>query len=154
MISDELKKKITDIQGRYEVKRAALIPALHLVCDEYGWISGDACVELAELFEMKPVQVREVASFYSMFPLEETGKYVIKVCKTLSCFIMGAENILEHIQKRLNIGLNETTKDKKFTLMTFECLGACDKAPVMQINDKQYEHLTIEKVDKILDGLN
>ena len=79
MLSDELKKKITDIQGSYQVKRAALIPALHVVCDEYGWISEEACEDLAELFDLRPVQVREVASFYSMFPLEETGKYIIKV---------------------------------------------------------------------------
>ncbi len=153
MFSAELKKKITDIQDRYMVKRAALIPAIHIVCDEFGWLSQESCVELAELFDLRPVQVREVASFYSMFPLEPTGKYVIKVCKTLSCFIMGAENILEHIQNKLKINLGETTTDGKFTLMTFECLGACDKAPVMQINDKQYENLTIEKVDEILGGL-
>ncbi len=154
MFSEELNSKIKNLQDKYVVKRAALLPAMHIVEDEYGYIGEDACRDLAELFELAPAEIAEVCSFYSMFSRDPVGEYVIRVCKTLTCHLGGAPEILNHIEEKLDIKTGETTEDGKFTLQTFECLGACDVAPVMQINDKQYEHLTLKKVDNILEELS
>jgi NADH-quinone oxidoreductase subunit E len=152
-LSEAASQKIQAIINRYPEKRSALIPSLHLVQKEIGWVSEEAIREIAGLFDLSPIEVNEVVSFYTMFHRKPVGKYVIQVCTNISCLLCDAEEIVAHLTKRLGIKMGETTADKKFTLMEVECLGSCGTSPVIQINDDYYEELTPEKVDQILDGL-
>jgi NADH-quinone oxidoreductase subunit E len=108
---------------------------------------------VASLLNIQPVEAYEVASFYSMFNLKPRGKCLIEVCRTSSCWLMGAEDIVDHIANKLNIKVGETTPDGKYTLKTVECLGSCGTAPMMQIGADYYENLTFEKVNETLDKL-
>ncbi len=131
--------------------KSALIPILHLAQSEFdGWLSPEAMDVVAELLNIKPIEVYEVASFYSMFNLNPVGQCLIEVCRTSSCWLMGSEDVVRHIENRLNIKDGQTTPDGKFTLKTVECLGSCGTAPMMMIGADYYEDLTLEKVDKIL----
>ena len=152
-LSEAASQKIQAIINRYPEKRSALIPSLHLVQREMGWVSEEAICEIAGIFDLSPVEVNEVVSFYTMFHRKPVGKYVIQVCTNISCLLCDAEEIVTHLTKRLGIKMGETTADTKFTLMEVECLGSCGTSPVIQINDDYYEELTPEKVDQILDGL-
>jgi len=115
--------------------------------------SAEVLCELAEIFRLTPNEVHEVASFYTMLFRKPVGRYVIWVCTNISCMLCGAEGILAHLESRLGIRPGETTPDGRFTLMEAECLASCGTAPVVQINDDYYENLTLEKLDRILDGL-
>ena len=143
-----------EIIARYptDKKKSALIPLLHLAQDENeGWLSVETMDYVASVLGILPIEVYEVASFYSMFNLKKRGNCLIEVCRTSSCWLSGAEDIVRHIEKRLGIKDGETTADGKFTLKTVECLGACGYAPMLQVGDKFHEHLTIEKVDSLID---
>jgi len=105
---------------------------------------------IAGLLGLSPLQVMDVVSFYTLYPRQEEGRYVIQVCATLSCALLGAESLVDHLEEKLGIKVGGTTPDKKFTLKKVECLGSCGTAPVMQINDDYYENLTVEKIDDIL----
>jgi NADH-quinone oxidoreductase subunit E len=134
-------------------QKSALLPLLHLAQMEFGgWLSVPAMDYVASLLHITPIEVYEVASFYSMFNLKPVGKCVVEVCRTGPCWLLGAEDIVRHAEKRLGIKSGETTSDGMFTLKTVECLAACGTAPVMQIGETYYEQLTNEKVDQILDG--
>ena len=137
----------------YPQKSAALIPVLHLAKREFKTITPEVMQYVADLLSISPQRVMDVVSFYTLFPRQEEGRYVIQVCATLSCSLMGAESILDYLQKKLNIKTGETTADRRFTLKKVECLGSCGTAPVMQINDDYYENLTLHKLDEILNGL-
>lgn len=152
-LTPDFKKELDKIVKQYEKKYAALLPVLHRVQDEFGWIPREAEVEIAKYLDVTEVRIREVVSFYVMFREKKIGRYHIKVCQTMACHLMGQQTILDYIRTKLNIDLNETTLDKKFTLSTVECLGACDQAPVMQINNDFYGFLTPDKIDEILDQL-
>jgi NADH-quinone oxidoreductase E subunit len=152
-LSEATCQKIQVIIGKYPQKRSALIPSLHLVQKEVGYIPEEAICEIARLFDLSPNEVNEVVSFYTMFHKEPVGKYLIQVCTNISCLICNAEQIVAHLTKRLGIKLGETSADKKYTLVEVECLGSCGTSPVIQINDVYYEDLTPEKVDRILDSL-
>jgi NADH-quinone oxidoreductase subunit E len=133
--------------------KSALIPLLHLAQDEFGgWLAPEAMQYVASILKIQDIEAYEVASFYSMFNLKKRGNCLIEVCHTSSCWLMGAEDVVRHIQKRLGIKVGETTADGMFTLKTVECLGACGYAPMFQVGDKFYEHLTLEKVDALIDG--
>lgn len=137
-----------------ERKRSALIPLLLLVVQrERGYIDSPGVNFLARKLELNATDVWETATFYSMINMRPVGKYHIQVCKTLSCRIMGEEEITGHICERLGIHAGETTPDGKFTVSRVECLGSCGTAPMMQIGFDYHEDLTVEKVDKILDSL-
>ena len=153
MLSESACQKIQELIGQYPKKRSALIPSLHLVQKELGYVSQDAMREIARIFGISPSEVHEVASFYTMFHRKPVGKYVLQVCTNISCQLCNAEGILSHLTKRLGIKPGETTPDNKFTLIEVECLGSCGTSPVAQINDDYYEELTPEKLDKILDSL-
>lgn len=143
-----------EIIARYptDKKKSALIPLLHLAQDENeGWLSVETMDYVASVLGILPIEVYEVASFYSMFNLKKRGNCLIEVCRTSSCWLSGAEDIVRHIEKRLGIKDGETTADGKFTLKTVECLGACGYAPMLQVGDKFHEHLTIEKVDSLIE---
>ena len=154
--SSETLKKVQLLIKRYpeDQKKSALLPVLHMAQEELGgYLSVDVMDYIASLLEIQPIEVYEVATFYSMFYLDKMGKHVIEVCQTGPCAICGGESILEYLRKKLNIKTGETTPDGLFTLKTVECLGACGYAPVMQINNVFYEFLTNEKIDLILERL-
>ena len=153
MLSNAASQKIQALIAKYPQKRSALIPSLHLVQKEQGYLSIETIREIAELLDLPPNEVNGVAGFYTMFYKKPMGKYVIQVCTNISCMLCNAEEIVEHLTRRLGIKMGETTADNKFTLLEVECLGSCGTSPVVQINDDYYEELTPGKLDQILDGL-
>jgi NADH-quinone oxidoreductase subunit E len=153
MLSDTACQKIQALMGKYPRKRSALIPSLQLAQNEVGYLSSEIMLEIAQLFDLPPNEVNEVVSFYTMFYKKPMGKYVIQVCTNISCLLCNAEEILAHLIRRLGIKIGETSADRKYTLLEVECLGSCGTSPVIQINEDYYEDLSIEKLDRILDGL-
>ncbi len=132
--------------------KSALLPMLHLAqAESAGWLSVPVMNRVAEILNIKPIEVYEVASFYSMYNLKPVGKCLIEVCRTSSCWLRGADDIVRHIENKLDIKAGETTKDGKFTLKTVECLGSCGTAPMLQIGEDFHENLTMEKVDQLLE---
>ena len=152
-LSTELVTKINQIAESYPEKNSALLPALHLVQDEFGWVPSTIVKQLAEVLETTPNKIYAVLTFYTMFNTKPVGKYHIQVCRNVSCSLLGAKHVIDHLSNRLNIQPGENSSDGKFTLSLVECLGACGNAPVMMINDKYYENLTDQKVDEILESL-
>ena len=142
-----------EILPRYETKHAALLPILHGIQHEYRCIPYQAMIEIATFLELKPADVLDTASFYEEFSVEKLGKYVIGVCQSVACEICGHQAILDHVRKILDLEPHETTDDGKYTLLTLECLGSCDTAPVALVNDELHENLTIEKLDQIMENL-
>ena len=149
----ELRDKIEEISKKYPDKRSAVMPALYLVQDKYGYLTKEAMEEVAVALNLPPVQVYEIATFYTMYNKKPVGKYHIQLCTNVSCMLLGSEDILGYLKEKLGVDEGETTEDGLFTLSTVECLGSCGTAPVMQINDTYYEGITKDKVDKILEGL-
>ena len=148
----ELIQKITKRypDGKH---KSALIPVLHIAQAEFGgWLSPQTMDLVAEVLRLKPIEVYEVASFYSMFNLQPVGKCLIEVCRTSSCWLCGAEDIINHLEQKLNIKVGETSSDGMFTLKAVECLGSCGTAPMMQVGADYHENISIEKVDKLVDG--
>ena len=133
-------------------QKSALLPLLHLAQSEFdGWLSPEVMDYVASLLSIKPIEVYEVATFYSMFNTKPVGKCLIEVCQTSSCWLRGSDEIVEHLKNKWNIEVGETTADGMFTLKTVECLGACGYAPMMQLGKHYREHLTKEKVDAIIE---
>src|SRR5437762_8587251 len=150
----EKLQKVTEIIARYpEGKhKSALLPVLHLAQDEFGgWLDVPVMDYVATLLKIEPIEVYEVATFYSMYNLKPVGRYMFEVCQTGPCMINGSDAIIKYIADKLEIKPGETTKDGMFTLKTVECLGACGYAPMMQLGKTYREHLTKEKVDQIID---
>lgn len=154
--SEEKLAKVKEIIARYpEGKhKSALIPVLHLAQEEFGgWLDVPVMDYVATLISIKPIEVYEVATFYSMFNMKPVGKYVLEVCQTGPCMVSGSDKIISHIKTKLGIDAGETTEDGLFTLKPAECLGACGYAPMMQLGKHFREHLTTEKVDAIIEEL-
>jgi NADH-quinone oxidoreductase subunit E len=152
--SEDRLNKVREIVARYPEgkQKSALIPVLHIAQESNnGWLSAEAMDYVASLLQLTPIEVYEVATFYSMFNLKPVGKYLFEVCQTGPCMLNGSDNIINYIKEKLNIGIGETTEDGMFTLKTVECLGACGYAPMMQLGKFYKEHLTKEKVDAIID---
>ena len=152
----ETLELVEKIKGRYPKgkQKSALLPILHLAQAEWGWISQEVMDYIAELLGILPVEVYEVATFYTMFHLEPVGEHVIEYCRTGPCCLMGGVEVYDHLKKRLGIETGQTTKDGKFTIKEVECLAACGWGPVFQIREKYYMNLTTEKVDEIIDELS
>jgi len=150
MLTTEEKKEIEAEFPRYEQKRAVCVEALKIVQRHRAWVSDEALIALAEFLEMTPAELDAVATFYNLIFRKPVGKHVILVCDSVSCWIMGHERILQHLQDRLGIVLGETTADGIFTLLPIVCLGACDQAPAMMIDDELYGDLDPAKIDEIL----
>ena len=147
-------KKVAEIIARYPEgkQKSALLPVLHMAQVEFGgWLDVPVMDYVATLLKIEPIEVYEVASFYSMYNLKPVGKYLFEVCQTGPCMLNGSDNIIDYIKQKLNIGVGETTADGMFTLKTVECLGACGYAPMMQMGKTYREHLTKEKVDSIIE---
>ena len=152
--SDEKLKKVDEIVARYPQgkQKSALLPILHLAQEEFGgWLSPETMDYVASLLKLEPIEVYEVATFYSMYNLKPVGRYMFEVCQTGPCMLRGSDQIIDYNKQKLNIGVGETTADGLFTLKTVECLGACGYAPMMQLGKHFREHLTPEKVDAIID---
>ena len=153
--TSEQLQEVQRLVSRYPEGRekSALIPVLHLAQDTFGgWLSTDVMDYVASLLQLKPIEVYEVASFYSMFNLSPVGKHLLEVCQTGPCMLNGSDSIVEYIYQRLGIRPGETTKDGQFTLKTVECLGACGYAPMLQLGEHYKEHLTKEKIDALIES--
>jgi NADH-quinone oxidoreductase subunit E len=133
--------------------KSALIRILHMAEEDFGgWLSIETMDYVAEILNIQPIEVYEVATFYTMFNLDPVGKYVFEVCRTGPCMLVGSDQIIEYIENKLDIKVGETTADGMFTLKTAECLGACGYAPMLQCGKKYHEHLTKERVDEIINA--
>jgi len=153
MISEGLKQKFDTIIARYPTKRSAIVPLLLFAQDEIGYVSDEAIEEIAQRVGVRPIEVVEDISYYSMLHRQPIGKYNFQVCTNISCMLRGGEEIFQHCAKKLGIGHKQTTLDGMFSLEEVECLGACCGAPAMQVNYDYYENLTPEKVDKLIEEL-
>jgi NADH-quinone oxidoreductase subunit E len=152
--SEDKLAKVKEIIARYPEgkQKSALLPVLHVAQDTFGgWLSTETMDYVASLLQITPIEVYEVATFYSMYNLKPVGKYMFEVCQTGPCMLNGSDNIITYITDKLGIKPGETTADGMFTLKTVECLGACGYAPMMQLGKTYREHLTKEKVDSIID---
>lgn len=154
MISEQAKQRMRDLAARYPVSRSAVMPSLHIVQQEDGYISQEGLQAVAEALGMTVDDVKSVATFYTMYYQQPPGKKVIKVCTSIGCYLRSCDALVEHLEQRLGIKRGETTADGNYTLLTFECLASCGTAPVLQVNDDFVENLTKEKVDALLDRLD
>ncbi len=154
LFSEQKQAQVQEIIKRYpEGKhKSALLPVLHLAQEEFGgWLDVPVMDYVAEILNITPIEVYEVATFYSMYNMKPVGKYLFEVCQTGPCMLKGSDQIIDYIKNKLGIKVGETTEDGMFTLKTVECLGACGYAPMMQLGKTYREHLTSEKVDAIID---
>ena len=149
----ENRRRFDEIAAGYPDRRGAMLPALWLVQRQEGHISAEAMEYVGGLLDLPPAEVQAVVSFYTMYDRRPPGRYKLQVCRTLSCALMGAYDILRHLEGRLGIHDGETTEDGMFTIQEVECLGSCGTAPMMQVNDKYYENLTVGRVDALLEEL-
>jgi NADH-quinone oxidoreductase subunit E len=150
MLSEEERKEIESEILRSREKRGALLEAMRIVQKHRGWVS-DEIHDTAEMLGMTAAELDSVATFYSLIFRKPVGKHVILVCDTVSCWLTGYEKILDRLTRRLGMGMNETSADGQFTLLAVACLGVCDRAPAMMVDEELYTDLTPEKVDEILD---
>ncbi|MEO8763694.1 MAG: NAD(P)H-dependent oxidoreductase subunit E [Ginsengibacter sp.] len=152
--SKEKLDKVRELISHYPQgkQKSALLPVLHLAQQEFGgWLDAGTMDYVASLLNLQPIEVYEVATFYSMYNMKPVGKYIFEVCQTGPCMLNGSDNIIGYIQEKLGIGIGETTNDGLFTLKVVECLGACGYAPMMQFGKTFREHLTKEKIDNIIE---
>lgn len=152
VLTDASIQRIREYLAQYPDTRSALLPALHVAQNQLGWLSREAMEEVGELVGVAPDKVEEVASFYTMYYTEPVGTYVLEVCKTAPCSYMGADEIIDYVSAKLGIRPGETTEDRMFTLYRVECLAACHRAPVMQVNHRYYQELTPQKVDALIEA--
>lgn len=149
----EERAELARIIEKYPVKRSALIPALHLAQKQAGYITSAVMQHVAQIFEISPMEVWGVVSFYSMFKTHPIGEYHFQVCNNLSCALMGSSMLLRAVEARLGIKAGETREDGKFSLEKVECLGACGGAPCLQINEDYFERMAPEVIDEIISAL-
>jgi NADH-quinone oxidoreductase subunit E len=142
-----------DIIARYPVKKSALIPLLHLAQEQDGHVTDDAMEHIAELVDVTPAEVLGTCSFYEMFKREPVGDYVVNVCTNISCMLLGGEELLHHLERRLGIKAGDTTPDGKFTLEDVECIAACTEAPCLQVNYRYFHRIGNDEVDVLIDDL-
>jgi NADH-quinone oxidoreductase E subunit len=154
LLTEEMKSHLRDVHfPRYPTKRAVLLPALHLVQHTYNWIPTQAIQEIAEFLEVAPAEAIDTATFYEEYWLKPKGKYLLQVCRSLSCEVCDSRKLTDHLCKKYNIEEGETTPDGRFTIVELECLGACGTAPVALVNEVLHENLTVEALDKIVSEL-
>jgi len=152
--SEDKLKEVKELISHYPEgkQKSALIPLLHIAQDEFGgWLDVPVMDYVAEILSILPIEVYEVATFYSMFNTHPVGKHLLEVCRTGPCMLNGSDQIIDYIKEKLGISEGETTSDGLFTLKPAECLGACGYAPMMQLGKTYREHLTKEKIDKLIE---
>jgi NADH-quinone oxidoreductase subunit E len=153
-LTEELKARLRERYfPRYPTKRAVLLPALHAVQHEYGWIPTAALEEVAGFLELAPAEVLDTASFYEEYWLRPKGKYLVQICRSLSCGICGQKELTDRLREKWGIELGETTADGRYTLVELECLGACEQAPVALVNEVLHGELTVGKLEELIGGL-
>jgi len=150
MISETTQKRCRELVARYPEKRSALIPILHEVQAEVGYLSPEAVEWVAGYLGLSPADVMSVASFYDMLNLEPVGKHLIYVCQNLTCTLLGAERLIRHLESKLGVRMGETTPDGKITLKRMECLASCGTAPSIQVDGVHHHQVTPEKLDALL----
>lgn len=150
-LKDSSKKSILDLQKLYPKKRSALIPALHLAQTEYGYLPVEIQQEVADLFGLDLNEVQSVVSFYDMFFEKPVGKHLIHVCKNISCMLRGSDNLLENLCTRLKVKPGETSENGEFSVISSECLGACDRAPMLLVDDQVYGPVKEGDLEKIIE---
>lgn len=150
MIAETYAEEVKGILARYPNKKSAILPLMHLAQQEYGYMSQEAMVEVAEILGLDPTHVLSLAGFYSLYYEEPVGKYVLEICNDLACALRGADEFVEMACRKLDIPVEGTTNDGLFTLKTVMCLGACDRAPMLQCNLKFEENLDEEKFEQLL----
>ncbi len=153
ILTPESIQLIREKAARYPRAKSAILPALTIAYRQVGHLSNEIYEEISEAIGVPALEVAEAATFYTMFPKQPTGKYLIQVCHNISCSLLGADSLIKYLEDKLDIKKGETTADNLFTLISVECLGSCATAPMMQINHDYYENLTPEKVDEILERL-
>lgn len=150
-LSEKIKNTINGIRHQFPTEQALLLPLLHEIQNEQGWVSLDSMRSAGEFLNLPLSKVREVASFYTMYKLEPQGKVDVQICTNISCWLNGADKLVACASKKLGVHAGETTKDGKFTLSQVECLAACGTAPAMMINEDYHENLTEDSLIKLLD---
>ena len=150
--SPEFERRFSEMITHYPTKRSALVPTLLYAQDETGYLSDEVIQEIARRHELTELDVRNVISYYSMLTTKPRGKYNVQVCTNIACMLRGGEELFAHCRRKLGIGHKQTTEDGRFTLEEVECIGACSWAPAVQVNYDFHENLTVEKLDKVLDG--
>lgn len=153
MIGEEVQVRLREIVSRYPSARSAMLPCLHLVQEEQGYITPEGIIAVAEAIGAKPDEVESVVTFYSMYSEEPKGRYVIKVCTSIACYLRGCDDVLAHLEQRLGMRKGETSSDGRFTLEAAECLAACGMAPAMQVNGRFFENVTTESASALVDYL-
>jgi len=152
-LSEESLKELQRLKNLYPVRKSAVLMVLHVVYDQFGYLNNDAMTEAAEIIELPLMDLKQAGSFYTMFPQQPVGKFHLQVCRTLSCYLNGAEDLAGFLKEKLNIEMGGVTGDGIFSLTEVECLGSCGSGPMMQVNDTYYENLTRAKVETILEDL-
>lgn len=150
MLSEKETNEITEELKQYKTRQSASVEALKIIQRSRGWVDDEAINDLSAMLGITPDELDGVATFYNLIFRKPVGAHVILICDTVSCWVMGYEKILSHLKKRLGIGLGETSPDGLFTLLPIPCLGACDKAPAMMIDEELYWNLTPEKIDELI----
>lgn len=153
-IVEDLTEPIAEIVKRYPKRRSAIMPALYLAQEKYGYIDETTYQAISQILDVPEIWVFELASFYTLYNRKEIGKYHLQLCTNVPCMLRGAYDLMEHLQTRLGIKKGETSTDGRFTLTEVECIGSCDVAPAMMINQSYHNNLSKEQLDKILDGLS
>ena len=152
-MSGDLREQIELVTQCYPNRRSAIMHALYLAQEQHDYLSGEVLKEVADILEVPEIWVFELATFYTMYHTEPIGKYHFQVCTNVSCLIRQAENLVVYLEDRLGIKKGETSKDGRFTLSTVECLGACDKAPALMVNQEYIENVDEDRIEQILDQL-
>lgn len=153
MLTEKYADVIEELFRRYPAKKSAILPLMHIAQHEYGYMSEEAMVEVADILGINPTHVRSIAGFYTLFYEEPVGKYVIEICNDLACALRGADEFVETASNILGVPVEGTTLDGLFTLKTVMCLGACDRAPMLQCNLRFHEHLNAEKFEALINQL-
>jgi NADH-quinone oxidoreductase subunit E len=153
ILTEESTKQMREKASQYPQRKSAILPALTIAHRQVGYLNDEIYREISRVIGVPHVEVAEAATFYTLFPKQPVGKYLIQVCHNISCALLGADSLVAYLEQKLGIKKGETTPDNLFTLITVECLGSCATAPMMQINQDYYENLTREKVDAILEEL-
>jgi NADH-quinone oxidoreductase subunit E len=153
LLSEESKQRIRDLMAKYPKARSAILPALHVVQEQLGWVPEEAQEEVAEMFGMPPAEVRSLVTFYYMYHRQPVGKYVLKVCRSISCWLRNSEGVEHALCHHLGVKPGEMTEDGMFTVVHGECLAACVGAPVLQVNDRFVENCDPEKMPELIERL-
>ena len=153
LLTEETKTRIRELMAKYPKARSAILPALHVVQEQLGWVPEEAQDEVAQMFEMTPAEVRSLVTFYYMYHRKPVGKYVLKVCRSISCWLRRSEDVEHNLCEHLGVKCGETTEDGMFTVVHGECITACVNAPAIQVNDRFMLDVDPDNVTEIIDRL-